>query len=133
MNVGVRVVRGWGGVVRGIVRPTRCGSLRLGIVSAIGVVRRLLRLLEISGMITFKVHAGTYLWVMVVLRYVWLVGLIDWCWWMVSLVPSVRRNVCVCFGPIAGIFPLERWWRTLRVEARRILLIIRVVRGGHPE
>lgn len=132
LNVGVAVVGGWGCVVRRIVGPTRCGSLRLGVVGAIGVVWCLLWCLEVSDVLESRVRSGAYLFV-VVLRRGWLIGLVDWCWWMISLVPGVRRSVCHGSWPFAGVFPLERWWWTWHVEAGRILLVICVVRGRHLE
>ena len=72
LNVGVTVVRGWGCVVRGIVRPTRCGSLRLGVVGAICVVGCLLCRLEVSDMLAFRVQFCAYLVIVVVLRHSWL-------------------------------------------------------------
>jgi hypothetical protein len=75
----------------------------------------------------FKVRFSAYLVVIIVLRCGWLIGLVDWCRWMISLVPGVRRSVCEGFWPFASVFPLERWWWTWGVETRRILLIICVV------
>lgn len=132
LGVGEIGVRRWGGVVRGTVRPTRCGSLRLGVVGALGIVRSLCCCLEdVSVMLTIRAQFCAYLRVVVVLRHRWLIRLVDGCWRMISLISRVRRSVRVGFRPIIRVLPFESWGWTLCVEGRRILIAIRVVRRRH--
>ena len=69
--------------------------------------------------------------IMIVLWHARLVRVVDWCWWMISLKGPVRRNVCVDFWPIIGIFPLKRWRWTWRIEGRRVWISVLVVRRRH--